>query len=1039
MQTAELIQTLGYADSPRFLREEDLGQVPQCAHLFRHAFHDCGVRGVYLLRDDGEQTAAPAIYVAEAGSASQADEFHCKVWNQNIVPFLLVRTPADVRLYSGFRYRPADEATPPEERGVLAASVAFNEVLERLADLRADAIDDGTLWRTRGEQLDPTTRVDWRLLGNLKALGKWLRIDTGLAPRVAHALIGKFVYLRYLRNRNILSNRKLAALGVDVQAAFGRSATRAGVQALIEKVDDWLNGSVFPFPFSGKAAPTDEHVRRVAGVFLGDNPESGQLHLDFRAYDFSFIPIETLSVIYEQFLSAEEQNREKGAYYTPVHLVNFMLGELDGMRRLEPGRTVLDPSCGSGAFLVQCYRRLVERHFAGGGTRRPSELRDLLVKSIFGVDRDADACQVTGLSLLLAMLDYIDPPDLQSTPQFKLPDLVGENIFEGDFFDPESTWAARQGARKYDWIVGNPPWIQAGKNGAQKQDAHARQWLDAHAATHPVTNNDVAEAFAWKAMEHVTAEGAVGLLLPAMTLFKDSAAFRARYFTENDVWAVANFTNFRRDLFVKAETPAAALFTWGARKPGAEERDTVAVFSPLVANQATNQTRPESRRAPWVITVNSSELQQVSRAAIRNGDMLPWKVAMWGGPRDMHLLRSLREMPTLAAFVKKHALAISEGLQLREQAGSREAVEAVTEVAGELELNINTLKGEGRIYAFPSNAFAIVSPERAFVRRRGGVRLPLSVCRPPHVIVSGARTFATFSADFVVVPPRQIGIAGAPHQAPLLKALALYLNSDFAAYDEFFTSPQGGVREGRSTLDALKGIPTPLDTLATGDIKSWAKLYDELATTQQKIWRAVVRRDLPGRVVDTTALEARISELEAEVNAAVAMLLGLTDEEQVLVRDLVHIRRELADGLVPTEVVRTPEKHELEAYARRLERTLDQAIDDGEGRRHEVGVVVDGASGMVHIELVPIKPRAARSHVIDASEPAAKALAKIRQRMQQERGQWLYFDRNLFLFDGPHTYILKPLQRLWWTECQALADADYLVAEAIAPAESDAQ
>jgi hypothetical protein len=93
---------------------------------------------------------------------------------------------------------------------------------------------------------------------------------------------------------------------------------------------------------------------------------------------------------------------------------------------------------------------------------------------------------------------------------------------------------------------------------------------------------------------------------------------------------------------------------------------------------------------------------------------------------------------------------------------------------------------------------------------------------------------------------------------------------------------------------------------------------------------------------------------------------------------------------------------------------------------------------MVQIELVAAKTRRTASrHVIDAEAPIVGAFANIRQRMQQERGQWLYFDRNLFLFDGPRTYILKPLHRLWWTESQALADADYLVAEAIAPAGGD--
>lgn len=41
------------------------------------------------------------------------------------------------------------------------------------------------------------------------------------------------------------------------------------------------------------------------------------------------------------------------------------------------------------------------------------------------------------------------------------------------------------------------------------------------------------------------------------------------------------------------------------------------------------------------------------------------------------------------------------------------------EVAGKLELNVNTLKEKGRLYTFPSNAFNTVAPSKAFVRKRG--------------------------------------------------------------------------------------------------------------------------------------------------------------------------------------------------------------------------------------------------------------------------------------------------------------------------------
>src|SRR5207248_997916 len=130
------------------------------------------------------------------------------------------------------------------------------------------------------------------------------------------------------------------------------------------------------------------------------------------------------------------------AYYTPVSVVNFMLEELDDKRPLKEGMTCFDASCGSGAFLVQCYRRLIENRVREDGqtVRSPRELREILENSIFGVDRDPDACRVTELSLILTLLDYVKPPDLLPVNKFKrvLPDLHNKNIFEADFFNTES-------------------------------------------------------------------------------------------------------------------------------------------------------------------------------------------------------------------------------------------------------------------------------------------------------------------------------------------------------------------------------------------------------------------------------------------------------------------------------------------------------------------------------------------------------------------------------------------------------------------------
>src|SRR5262249_27964173 len=142
-------------------------------------------------------------------------------------------------------------------------------------------------------------------------------------------------------------------------------------------------------------------------------------------YDFSHIPIETLSVIYEQFLHAEGRGRHEGAYYTPIPVVNLILEELDDHLPLREGMRVFDASCGSGAFLVQCYRRLVEqeRSLKPNGKLKPPELREILVKHIYGLEQNEDACQVAELSLILTLLDYVNPPDLTNSNGFKIPIL----------------------------------------------------------------------------------------------------------------------------------------------------------------------------------------------------------------------------------------------------------------------------------------------------------------------------------------------------------------------------------------------------------------------------------------------------------------------------------------------------------------------------------------------------------------------------------------------------------------------------------------
>ncbi|MCP4546788.1 MAG: SAM-dependent methyltransferase, partial [bacterium] len=242
--------------------------------------------------------------------------------------------------------------------------------------------------------------------------------------------------------------------------------------------------------------------------------------------------------------------------------------------------------------------------------------------------------RVAELSLILTMLDYIDPPDLQSTPSFKLPNLHGTNIYESDFFDPESTWTAAAGKETYDWIVGNPPWIQASSGSVA--DRHVLRWIEENSLHRPVGKKQVAEAFVWEAARYATPDrGVIGLLLPAMILFKkepqSKPGFRQRLFQSMWTLSVANFSNLREVLFSRrARLPAAALF-FRPRSTGDGRLREILVYSPLVVNQEANRpTGSERRKLIWSIIPNASEISSLEESEINSGESLPWKLAMWG-------------------------------------------------------------------------------------------------------------------------------------------------------------------------------------------------------------------------------------------------------------------------------------------------------------------------------------------------------------------------------------------------------------------------
>jgi hypothetical protein len=491
---------------------------------------------------------------------------------------------------------------------------------------------------------------------------------------------------------------------------------------------------------------------------------------------------------------------------------------------------------------------------------------------------------------------------------------------------------------------------------------------------------------------------------------------------------VANFANLAYVLFAgRANRPALVLFFQPCTDCFEEEQDeTVLTYAPLVINQEANRPdRPGRQKQTWHITINAAEMQEVPIHKATTGEMLPWKLAMWGCFRDGRLLeRVARKFPAFRDFAESHDLVAHQGFELREKsAQSREPLEAKPELVGKKRVDFTKLKGFSRHFVLPAYAIDTI-PEKLSYVRKGRGETPMRVSMPPHIIVDAGRRFAVYSDEFIAVPARQIGIAAPVGQESLLKALSLYLSSDFVTYQQFFTTQQWGVSTSIATLDSLKNLPIPLDKLSQTEMNEWADLRDTLADMSQAVLTPPLagKRDGPD--------ERKLMEKIGELNDRVYQLLGLREADRILVQDFVAITMQCIQGKVTKEAVSTPSEAAMQLYLQGLKRELDAFINGDSEMQHEIIIRHDTRFAMLAIRLT--QASAHQSPLIrSADEETSAEFARIHERLQQRHSQWIYFNRNLRIYDLDTLYCFKPMQALHWTQRQAILDAGEVIAETL--------
>ncbi len=1063
-----LVQKLGYDVSPYYCRV-NAPHPSGSAHLFRSA-KSLGADGLYVFEkapksSKSHHTPAPAVYVAEAADEIEARQIHRKLWNLCSAPFAIILLPNQVRVYTGFNYKEENE-----NEGLLDVFNSLEQLNQLVKEFNANAIDTGKVWQSQyAEQLDSNRRVDRLLLENIKQLGEALTRNDALKDELANMLIGKYVYLKYLRDRGILTNQWMEANNLSPDGVFSLNATVSELRKLSQALEERFNGKIFPINFDTEETLKDEHVKWVATIFSGaEIVDRGttpdivlQLHLPFKAYDFEYIPVETLSSIYEQFIF---DRKTKGAVYTPEALADYLIAEMESVLPLKGGMKILDPACGSGIFLVLIYRLLIEKEIQRRGKKlNAKELLDILKESIYGVEREPDACYVAEFSLILTLLHYLEPRELQNL-DFRFPTLHNRQVFETDFFDTKGNESESEFWKKdarYDWIIGNPPWINLNSDVKKKENKFAYAWMENpdNKSIRPVGKNQIAEAFCWLASDLLCEGGVSGFIIPATSFFNQKHdKFRKLFFSKHEILRVTNFSNIptifgERDNEGKKSLmkypPATIMFRNTSRD---KRKQRTLHFGPFSINQLF-----EARDKPWVIIVNENEISSISPGEVEAGKTLAWKLALWGNHVDRRILERIKHAfpKTLKDRCKNRKVFFFEGPQLR---CNDRTLKHLPTLIGKKKLNTASMRKSLSWFSIPSEALPLIGEECCYVRR--GENTGLKLTTAPHIVIPYRwMSFIIYSDEDFVIPPRYIGIASAnKDDARYLQAISVYLKSYLVAYYLFFQTPQWGVFKEDGNQINLKDVrEIPVPDFTSNQISTLAHLQEELvAIEREEICKLISglkkNRLLAARVKSTngdddTGVPANLrgaekeiikrektrirKELQERIDNTMYEMLSIPRDIRLVIDDFFKFRLPLDSPSQKESATRRPTAEELQQYAFEIGKKLDDFLDGESFVRVtifysndliEAVIDVTGAGGPF-----PVDPGCVKQ----GNKTRTGLLTELSGSLRRQVSQWVYIQRGLRLFDGPRIHIFKTPRIIDWTRTQARIDAGDIIGELV--------
>ncbi len=995
-----------------------------------------------LLNNDRVGLNADAVFYAQgtptavfkdAGKAmpdeKQIDKWHEAAWNVGLAPLLWIVTPTDIRLYDCF-------ASPTKIAGSSSSLGVFSlDDDEKLASLNSMcgrlATETGAFWSSViGEKIDRRYRVDQELLNEIGALEEKLaelppanpnqdqRIVAGAvaARDFAQRLIGRCIFTWYLLDREIAQPFLPRNLKCDLAKMF---SDESNAFALFDWLRKTFNGDLFPMddPGAERQRLGPSHLSLMCDFIEGRSLTRGGAGQG-RLFKFRFdaIPVDLISSIYQQFARSSDVDTAKsqGLHYTPVELVHMTLDPV--FEDLSPTARVIDPTCGSGAFLVESFRRLV---WKSCGDKAPSRqlVREILYTRLFGIDINRSALGIAAFSLYLAALEFETGP-ITDVSDLKFDRLIGTTLFEADATGKTLPDAIVK--NQFDAVVGNPPWTF---DGSLKRPPRVK---GRKSTVRPRRSPD--QEFLKTASNLSGETGRIGMIMKSTPFFsRDDHAISARnhLFSSLSPVALVNLSALRKEnLFPDTSGPAMLFF---ARCALIGDADQMMVGS-----------------APW-----TSDFKRNGIVNIGTGDI-----------RSVPLSRVLEESTVLKAATLGSVRDswLIERLQLE--------FKTFDDVLNSLGLYPKKARGQGYKVIGPPSPFPKSYFRKKDLKTKDYQALRLNDLLLPrfnHKTLHRPREGAIFEGPLLICPKGQLSrslelgrYSAAVQERGLLYNESFYgisfkqcdgdyaflysgiLNSCLTSFQLAFAGGVWGLERptvGPNDIRALR-MPHP-DRLTKKSINRVVKAEAILSKGQN-----VPRQ--PSLLGDTFELIPAPTDSDAllRLDQAVAELYGLDADEFVLVRESVERARMMiyeTYGHRKNSVL-PPNLDDLKEYSQAVIQVVNRYLRAKE-ERHLEAVIYEmpvlrsswnqgqGGLSAVRFSMVPGSPTKVgkvRYGEEDELKRVHGALAGsddglLPPYLNERRYLRFYFENDLI--------IVKPSERRAWTGVAGLNDGDVILAD----------